>query len=165
VRILADVGSDGRIRRTVIADSSGDAAVDAAAATALAAFRFEAPTAHCVSASTTWPQTWLIPAEALVPPASLEPGATPVPVQCVAPFVRALGFPVPRRREVPGTATIDVGFDANARVSTVHLARSSGNRKTDYAATVAARNGSYMLARQRNCPHTTTTYRLEFTFR
>jgi TonB family protein len=164
VRFLVDVGSDGRIRRTVIAESSGDAAVDAAAASALAQFRFEAPTRDCVSASTTWSQGWWIPREALPAPVPTEPGVTIPAVPCGAPFVRARGFPVSPRRKAPGTAAIDVSFDATARVTAVHLAHSSGNKNTDYAATVAARNGSYVVVRQPGCVPTATTYRLELTF-
>jgi TonB family protein len=170
MRFLVDVGSDGRIRRTVIAESSGDAALDAAAANALAKFRFEAPTRGCVSASTTWSQGWWVPRDVLASPSPsqsppAQPGVTIPAAPCGAPFVRARGFPVSPKRKAPGTAAIDVSFDATARVTAVHLAQSSGNKKTDYAATVAARYGSYVVVRQPGCPPTPTTYRLELTFR
>jgi TonB family protein len=171
MRFLVDVGSDGRIRRTVIAESSGDAALDAAAASALAQFRFEAPTRDCVSASTTWSQGWVVPHEVLASPSlpsqspPAQPGVVIPAAPCGAPFVRARGFPVSPKRKAPGTAAIDVSFDATARVTAVHLVQSSGNRKTDYAATIAARYGSYVAVRQPGCPPTPTTYRLELTFR
>ena len=76
-----------------------------------------------------------------------------------------MGFPLPPRREVPGTVLVDVALDAKAHVSAVRLARSSGNRKTDYAATVAARNGRYVTLPQPGCAPSATTYHLELTFR
>ena len=84
---------------------------------------------------------------------------------CAAPFVRPMGFPLPPRRKAPGTVLVDVALDAKARVSAVHLTRSSGNRKTDYAATVAARNGRYLMLPQPGCAQSATTYHLELTFR
>jgi TonB family protein len=86
-------------------------------------------------------------------------------VPCAAPFIRPIRFPLPRRREVPGTAAVDVGLDPFARVTNVRLAQSSGNKKTDYAATVAARNGTYVFERQPGCAPVATMYRLELTFR
>ncbi|HEY6236806.1 MAG TPA: hypothetical protein VIW69_17025 [Candidatus Elarobacter sp.] len=162
VRFLLDLGSDGRIRRTVLAESSGDAAVDAAAEKAVGEFRYAAPTAGCVSTSSVWSQYWRMPAEALASPA---PGASSSPAACAAPFVRPRTFPLPPRREAPGTAFVDVALDASARVTAVHLAQSSGNKQTDYAATVAARQGVYVFERQPGCAPAATTYRLELTFR
>jgi TonB family protein len=165
VRFLVDLGSDGRIRRSAMVESSGDAAVDAAAATALAGDRFVVPSASCVSTSSAVSRGWNVPQDALASPL---PGAAILsnsPIACVAPFVRPMRFPLPRRREAPGTASVDVGLDSSARVTAVHLAQSSGNKKTDYAATVAARNGMYVFERQPGCAPVATTYRLELTFR
>src|ERR1700682_6086568 len=74
VRFLVDIGSDGRVRRTVLAESSGDAAVDAAATKALGEFRFAAPTHSCVAVSSAGSHVWELPAEALAP-ASSSPAA------------------------------------------------------------------------------------------
>jgi len=164
VRFLLDLGSDGRVRRTALAESSGDAAVDAAAAKAVGEFRFTAPTAKCVSTSTVASQYWRMPPEALASPAP-DAGASSSPVPCPAPFVRPLTFPLPPRREAPGTASVDVALDASARVTAVHLVQSSGNKKTDYAAAIVARHGVYVFERQPGCPPAATTYRLELTFR
>jgi TonB family protein len=162
VRFLLDLGSDGRIRRLALVESSGDAAVDEVAAKSLAEYRFAAPSFACVTSSSVISRWWNIPPEVLASP---EPAASSSPVPCAAPFVRPNGVPLPRRREVPGTAAVDVALDANARVTAVHLAQSSGNKKTDYAATVAARNGLYVFERQPGCTPAATTYRLELTFR
>ncbi|MDQ6944075.1 MAG: energy transducer TonB [Candidatus Eremiobacteraeota bacterium] len=168
VRFFVDLGSDGRVRRSSMMESTGDAALDAAAAKALAEYRFAMPSAGCVTTSSTIARWWNIPPAALASP-SPAPEGVPIspssPVPCVAPFIRPIGFPLPRRREVPGTASVDVGIDASARVTAVHLVQSSGNKKTDYAATVAARNGLYVFERQPGCAPVATTYRLELTFR
>jgi hypothetical protein len=68
------------------------------------------------------------------------------------------------RRESPGTATIDVALDAGARVTAVRLVQSTGNTKTDYAATVGARNGLFIYVHEPGCPAGPTVYRLELTF-
>jgi TonB family protein len=164
VRFLIDLGSDGRIRRSALVESSGDATVDAAAAKAAGEFRYAAPTAGCVSTSAVWSAYWKMPPEALASPAP-DAGASSSPVPCATPFVRPQRFPLPHLREVPGTAFVDVALDASARVTAVHLVRSSGNKKTDYAATVAARQGVYVFERQPGCAPTATTYRFELTFR
>ncbi|MDP9105592.1 MAG: hypothetical protein M3N49_06635 [Candidatus Eremiobacteraeota bacterium] len=164
VRFLLDLGSDGRIRRTTLAESSGDAAVDAAAAKAVGEFRYAAPTAGCVSTSTVWSQYWRMPPEVLASPVP-DAGAPSSPAPCAAPFVRPQRFPLPPLREAPGTAFVDVALDGSARVTAVHLVQSSGNKKTDYAATVAARQGVYVFERQPGCSPTATTYRFELTFR
>jgi outer membrane biosynthesis protein TonB len=164
VRFLLDLGSDGRIRRTALAESSGDATIDAAAAKAVGEFRYAAPTAGCVSTSTVTSQYWRMPAEALASPAP-DAAASSSPAPCAGPFVRPRTFPLPYRREAPGTAFVDVVLDASARVTAVHLVQSTGNKKTDYAATIAARQGVYVFERQPGCAPTATTYRLELTFR
>jgi TonB family protein len=174
VRFALDLGSDGRLRRAVLVESSGDATVDAAAAQALTQFRFAAPTFGCVALSTTWSWYWRLPAEELTaatpaasaaPASSTAPAASTVPASCTAPFVRLAWLPIPGRREQPGTATVDVTLDADARVKAVRLVQPSEHLKTDYAATVAARNGRYIFVRVRGCPSGPTVYRLELTFR
>lgn len=165
VRFLVDLGSDGRVRRSSMVESSGDAAVDAAAATALAGYRFAVPSAGCVSTSSAISRWWNVPPQALATPPPDAAAASSLPAQCVTPFIRPMSFPLPHRREVPGTASVDVALDASARVTAVHLTRSSGNKKTDYAATVAARNGTYVFERQPGCAPVATTYHLELTFR
>lgn len=187
VRFALDVGSDGRLRRAVLTESSGDAAIDAAAAQAMTQFRFAAPSSGCVAASTTSSWFWRLPDELVTPataapsseapgsavPSSASPGgaapstATPraAPAACTAPFVRPARLALPPRRESSGTATIDVTLDANARVTAVRLVQSSGEKKTDYAATVAARNGTFVFVHEPGCPGGPTVYRLELTFR
>ena len=164
VRFLLDLGSDGRIRRVAIVESSGDPMVDAVAEKALAQFRYAPPSAGCMSASTVTSQYWDIPPEALAPPAPAEVTASPAPLQCAAPFVRPARFPGSAHPVAAGTVGVDVSLDATARVTAIHLAQSSGNKKTDYAATIAARNGTYVFERQPGCPTAATTYRFELTF-
>jgi len=173
VRFALDLGSDGRLRRAVLVESSGDATVDAAAAQALTQFRFAAPTFGCVALSTTWSWYWRFPDEALTtatPAASAAPASSPAPTastaptSCTAPFVRLARLRIPGR-EQPGTATVDVTLDADARVKAVRLVQPSGHLKTDYAATVAARGGIYIFVRVPGCPSGPTVYRLELTFR
>ncbi len=168
VRFLIDLGSDGRIRRSATVESSGDSAVDAAAAKALSEFRFAPPSVACMSSSSVWSQWWeLREAAPSSPSPSPSPAATVAAASapCAAPFVRPNGLPLPRRREAPGTTVIDVALDATARVTGVHLVQSSGNPKTDYFATTAARNGLFVFERQPGCAPVATTYRLELTFR
>ena len=155
-----DIGSDGRVRRSAMVESSGDAAVDELAAKAVAEWRFAPQTGACMSTSTAWSHGWEMPAESIASPA--PPGAVSLP--CAAPFVRVTRFPVPRRREPPGTAAIDIVLDATARVTGVHLARSSGNTKADYFAAILGRNATYVFERQPGCTPTATTYRRELTF-
>jgi TonB family protein len=161
VRYLLDLGSDGRIRRSALVESSGDAAVDQATAKALGEFRFAPPQSGCVSASTAVSEYWDLPPDRLASP---SPAGAASALPCAAPFVRPAGFPLPPRREVAGTATVDVSLDATARVTGVQLAQSSGNKKTDYAAAAAARLGRYVFERQPGCTPAATTYRLEMTF-
>lgn len=176
VRFALDIGSDGRVRRTVLTESSGDPAIDAAAAQALTQFRFAAPTFGCLATSTVTSQFWQFPADMVsaptpAPAGSPAPSASAAPASgvpgaaCTAPFVRPARFAIPRHREKPGTAIIDVTLDADARVTAVHLVQSSGTVKTDYAATVAARGGGYVFVRVPGCPAGPTVYRLEMTFR
>jgi len=167
VRFALDIGSDGRLRRAFLTESSGDPAVDAAAAQALTQFRFAAPSMGCVAVSTVWSWFWRFSDDDVNPvtPAPSPAPPSPTPASCTAPFVRPAGFPLPPRREHPGTATIDVTLDLAAHVTAVHLVKSSGAMKTDYAATVAARNGTYVFVSVPGCPASPTVYRLEMTFR
>jgi len=204
LRLLFDIGSDGRVRRVAVAESSGDPEVDVAAAEALAHFTYSPPSYRCVSVSTGATQVWHIPARppavedgdlaapsaapsrvpfvpgtapspaaaaatpspapSAVPAAAPSPTPAPSPA-CVAPFVRVTRLVPPRMREPSGTADVDVRLDAQARVTHVQLARSSGNRRTDYAAAIIARTSSYAFLTQPGCRAGPTTYRFELSFR
>ena len=167
VRFLVDLGSDGRIRRTVMVESSGDAALDSAAGQAMNQFRFAPPSMRCVAASSVASWWWDMSAATIEPSPTAVPSPVPAasaPV-CAEPFARPNRMRLPANREVPGTARIDVFLDAAARVTGVMLASSSGNKRTDYAATVAARNATYVFERQPGCAPSATKYRLELTFR
>jgi TonB family protein len=119
-----------------------------------------------VSASSALSRWWNVSREALAspPPPTTIAGASSSPAPCAAPFIRPMNFPVPRRREVPGTATVDVGIDATERVTAMHLVQSSGNKKIDYAAALIARKAAYVFERQPGCAPVATTCRLELTF-
>jgi TonB family protein len=121
-----------------------------------------------------WSWFWRLPDDVLsaatpvlsaAPSPSTAPAVNAAPASCTAPFVRLARLRLPARREQPGTATIDVTLDGNARVAAVRLVQPSGHTKTDYAATVAARNGSYVFVRVPGCASGPTVYRLELTFR
>ncbi|HZO95382.1 MAG TPA: TonB family protein [Candidatus Baltobacteraceae bacterium] len=97
VRMFFDIGSDGRVRRAAVADSSGDPAVDAAALDALRRTRFAPPSYRCVAVSTgaetsvlVPPAPQLLPEEA-APAASGSPlpGATPSALLSPAPVAAA----------------------------------------------------------------------------
>ncbi len=162
VRVLADLGSDGRVRRVVTVESSGDAAVDAAAAKAVEHFRFAPPAYGCVTTSSTAALSFNVPPEATAARQSPAPNVSLAP--CAGPFVRPMGFSPPPQREVPGTATVEVSLDSAAAVTGVRLVHSSGNPKTDNAATAAARSGAYRFEPIPGCPQSPTTYQLEITF-
>jgi TonB family protein len=173
VRFVLDIGSDGRLRRWALAESSGDPAIDAAAAQVLPQFTFAPPSSGCVALSATVPWFWKLPAEMVtasvatpsVQAPTVVPTSSAAPASCTAPFVRLTRFGLPAHRQMPGTATVDVMLDANAHVTAVRLAHSSGKTKTDYAATIAARNASFAFVPVPGCPSGPTTYRLELTFR
>lgn len=162
VRVFVDLGSDGRVRRVVTVESSGDAAVDAAAAKAVERYRFAAPSYDCMSPSSSAALGFTVPPEAIGPRPSAAPNASPAP--CAGQFVRAMGFPPPSRREARGTATVEVELDAGAAVTGVRLVHSSGNANTDGAATTEARNGAYRFEPIPGCVQSPTTYQLEITF-
>jgi TonB family protein len=171
-RFLIDLGSDGAIRRVAIVETSGDAAFDAAAQSALAHFRFAPPQQGCISTSSVVPETFNVPLINLI--ASPPPGGT-LPVIpsalpasavtiCAAPFVQLTGIDVPDQRQPPGTVDVDVGLDAQAHVLRAALVQSSGNRQTDAGALAAARDAQYAFTPQPGCPPKPTTYRLELTY-
>jgi TonB family protein len=172
VQIVADYGSDGRVRRVAVVTSSGDPRLDDAAATAVSQAKIAPASFACISPSGLMLQTFPVPVEALAAPeASATPGAvappagSPSPRACDAPFVQTTGFAIPPRRERAGTAAVAVSLDAAGHVQGVHLAHSSGSAKADYAAAVAARTGRYVLVPAAGCAASATTYRLELTFR
>jgi TonB family protein len=174
-RFLLDIGSDGQLRRSALVESSGDAVFDAAALDAAKRFRFAPPTQGCISTSAVVPEEFNVSLLALARPSggAGSPGpfvlpSTPpeaaVAICPAAPFVRLTGLDVPDQRQAPGTADVDVGLDASARVTSVKLAKSSGNPKTDAAATAAAKDGQYAYTLPPGCKPQATTYRLELTY-
>jgi TonB family protein len=173
VRLLLDLGSDGRLRHAAITESSGDAVFDAAALDAAGRFRFAPPTQGCISTSSIVPEEFNVPLITLARPA---PGGSGNPVVataapdstiaiCTTSFVQLTGLDVPDQRQAPGTVAIDVGLDAAAHVTSVKLAHSSGNAKTDAAGTSAAHDAQYAFTLPPGCRAKPTTYRLELTYR
>jgi TonB family protein len=172
-RFLLDIGSDGRVRRAGMVESSGDARFDAAALAAADQMRFAPPSEGCISPSSVAPESFDVPLISLVRPPA--PGASGLPelatapppssvTICAAPFVELTGLDVPDQRQAPGTATVDVRLDASAHVLGAQLAHSSGNARTDAAAVAMARGGQYAFEPQPGCPAKATTYPLELTF-
>lgn len=170
VRIMLDLGSDGRIRRAAMTESSGDAAFDAAAVDAALRFRFAPPTQGCISTSSVVAEEFNVPLISIVKPVPGGSGppvfSNPVPAApiCGAPFAQLTGLDVPDRRQAPGTLAVDVGLNATAHITGVKLAMSSGNPKTDAAGTAAARAAQYAFAQTPGCAPKPTTYRLELTY-
>ena len=181
-RFLIDVGSDGKVRRVALTQSTGDATFDDAALTAAKNMTFLPPSQGCISTSFTAPQSFQVPLISLLPahPAAAVsdgipmPGASASPApainagapapNCASGFVDLVGLDIPDHREAPGTVSVDVHLNAAAKVTSVLLASSSGNKKTDYAATSAARTALYKFADQPGCKPTATVYRLELTY-
>jgi TonB family protein len=173
-RFFLDIGSQGELRRADMTESSGDAVFDAAALDAAKRFRFAPPTQGCISTSTVMAEEFNVPLLALARPAGGANASGPAVLPssqpesaiaiCTAPFVRLTGLDVPDQRQAPGTVQIDVALDATARATAVKLAKSSGNAKTDAAATAAARSGQYAFALPPGCKPQATTYRLELTY-
>ena len=150
-------------------ESSGDAVFDAAALDAAKRFRFAAPTQGCISTSSVVPEEFNVPLLALARPAGgagspVVLPSTPADEICPAPFVRLTGLDVPDARQAPGTVDIDVALDAAAHVTSVKLAKPSGNAKTDAAGTSAARTAQYAFTLPSGCRPQATTYRLELTY-
>jgi TonB family protein len=172
-RFLLDLGSDGRVRRAAIVESSGDARFDGDALAAAQQMRFAPPSEGCISPSSVAPETFDVPLISLVRPPA--PGATGLAVLatsapasavtiCAAPFVELTGLDVPDTRQTPGTVAVDVRLDAAAKVLGATLATSSGNAKTDAAGLALARSGEYGFHAQPGCAAKPTVYRLELTF-
>jgi outer membrane biosynthesis protein TonB len=179
VRYAVDIGSDGRIRRVALTESSGDPAVDDAVRAALTQSVFAAASFRCVAVSSAFIQTFPLPPPAPDQPAdqpSAAPAASATPVaaasppavgaRCAAPFptIKALRLSS-YTRQAPGTAAVDVSLDAAAHVTHVQLVRSTGNKRTDYAAAITARLSTYKFLPQAGCAPSPTVYRLELTYR
>jgi TonB family protein len=174
VRLYIDVGSDGRVRHVAMVESSGDAVFDAAALDAAGRFRFAPQTQACISTSSFVPETFDVPLISIVRPVpGASPGALVIPSNapastvaiCSAPIVELKGLDIPDARQAPGTVAIDVGLDAAAHVTSVKLATSSGNAKTDATGTEEARGAQYAFTLPPGCQPKPTTYRLELTFK
>lgn len=171
-RYFLDLGSDGRIRRVALVESSGDPAFDAAALDAAKNFRFAPPTQGCISTSSVVPEDFSVPLISLARPVPGSTGPVELPsvkpanevAICVAPFVSLSGIDVPDTRQPPGTVALDVGLDASAHVTSAKLAKSSGNAKLDAFAVAAARSAQYAFTLPPGCAPKATTYVLELTF-
>jgi TonB family protein len=171
-RFLLDLGSDGRIRRAALVESSGDAAFDGAALKAAGRIVFAPSSQGCISPSSVVPESFDVPLIVLAHPAANPSGppvlATAPPAAdvtiCAAPFVQLNGIGLPDTRQAPGTVTIDVRLDAAARVIGVQLAKPSGNKTTDATALALARDAEYAFEPQPGCGPKPTTYPLELTF-
>jgi TonB family protein len=173
-RFYLDVGSNGRVRRVAIVESSGDATFDAGALAAVKTETFVAPSQNCITASTVVPESFNVPLIALVtPPPAGSTAGTSIPTSapaasiaiCPAPFVQLDGIDVPLKRAEPGTVAIDVGLSAGAKVTSVALATSSGKKALDDLATASARTATYAFVLPPGCAPKPTTYRLELTYR
>jgi TonB family protein len=172
VRLLLDLGSDGRLRHAAITESSGDATFDAAAIDAAGRFRFSPPTQGCISTSSVVPEDFNVPLLALARPAPNGSGPPVLPSTqpdsaiaiCTTSFVQLTGMDVPDERQAPGTVAVDVALDAAAHVTGVKLVSSSGHAKTDAAGVAAAHDAEYAFALPPGCRPKPTTYRLELTF-
>jgi TonB family protein len=162
VRIAVDVGSDGRVRRAEMAESSGDPALDRALLSAVQSTRYEPSSVSCVAFSSSALETYTLPADQVATPA---PGTTPAAVAvCDAPFVTPSGFSVGPHPS-HGTAVVDVHLDAAAHVDAVRIVQSSGNANAVADAVAAARASGYAFQPFAGCPPAETTYRMEITFR
>jgi TonB family protein len=174
-RFFLDLGSDGRIRHVTLVETSGDSTFDSAALNAAQNFRFAPPTQGCISTSSVVPEDFNVPLLALarpVPGASGAPGVVTLPSAlpasavaiCGAPSVQLKGLDVPDTRQAPGTVEVAVALDASARVTSVKLAKSSGNAKTDAVAVSSAKDAGYAFLLAAGCPAKATTYQLELTY-
>jgi TonB family protein len=172
VKLLLDVGSDGKLRHASIIESSGDPVFDGAAIDAVKLSRFAPPTQGCISTSFVVPIDYSVPILTLARPA---PNSSGVPVLasaapesslaiCGTPFVQLTSLGFPEHRQVPGTADIDVGLNASAHVTSVKLAHSSGNAQTDAVATSAAHDAQFQFTLPPGCPPKPTIYRLQLTY-
>jgi TonB family protein len=172
VRLLLDLGSDGRLRHAAVIESSGDAVFDAAAVEAAGRFRFAPPTQGCISTSSVVPEDFNVPLLALARPNPNGSGPPVLPTSapenalaiCTTSFVQLTGLDVPDERQAPGTVAIDVGLDAAGHVTSAKLASSSGHPKTDAAGVEAARDAQYAFTLPPGCRPKPTVYRLELTY-
>jgi TonB family protein len=172
VRLLLDLGSDGRLRHAGIIESSGDAVFDAAAVEAAGRFRFAPPTQACISTSSVVPEDFNVPLIALARPNPNGSGPPVLPSAapenqiaiCSTSFVQLTGLDVPDERQAPGTAAVDVGLDAAGHITSTKLASSSGHAKTDAVAIDEAKSGQYTFDLAPGCKPKPATYRLELTF-
>ena len=162
VRFLIDVGSDGRERRVAMVESSGDVTVDAAALASVHNMHFAPSLQNCISAPSVAPESFNVSLITLAQPVA---GASAPPVAiCGDPFVQITGMDMPDKRQAPGTAAIDVGLNASAKVTSAQLAKSSGNKTTDAVALASAKSGQYQFVIEPGCAPKPTTYRLELTY-
>ena len=145
--MVLDLGSDGRVRRAAMAESSGDVAIDRALLSAVDQQKFALPTFSCVTFSTAFDESFDLPADLVRASAASPP---PVPA-CGTPFVALAGLAVAGRAP-PGTASVDVALDAAAHVDAVRIAQSSGNAQTDHAALDVARASGYDFVTFPGCP-------------
>jgi TonB family protein len=174
-RFFVDLGSDGRVRRVALVESSGDARFDGKAQAALEQEKFAPGSQNCISTSSVTPQSFDVPLISLVtpPPAGATGAVAAIPTAqpasavtiCPAPFVQLTGIDVPMTRQKPATVAIDVSLNAAAKVTGVSLAKSSGNQAEDYLATSSARTAQYQFVLPPGCAPKATTYRLEITYR
>ena len=173
-RFFVDLGSDGRIRRVALVESSGDTAFDAGAQAALRTEKFAPPVQNCIAMSSTTTQSFDVPLISLVTPVPAgQTGNPTVPTPppaasvaiCGAPFGQLTSLDVPMKKAPPGTVGIDVGLSAAGKVTSVQLASSSGNKSLDYLATTSARSASFQLVTAPGCAPKPVTYRLELTYR
>ena len=172
-RYLVDLGSNGEIRRIGMIESSGDPVFDQAGHDALARSTFTPQMQGCISTSSIVPEEFNVPLINLVQPSAIGSGGhiavpTSAPAAqlaiCTSSFVQLNGLDIPETRQAPGTVAIDVGLNAAGHVTSVKLAKSSGNAKTDATGVSAARDGQYAITLPPGCRPQPTIYRLELTY-
>ena len=172
-RFFLDLGSDGRIRRVVLVESSGDATFDTDALEAAKNYRFAPPTQGCISTSSVVPEDFDVslitlarpaPGTTGIPELPTSPPASAVAVCSTTPLAQLTGLGAPDTRQAPGTVDIDLGLDAAAHVTSAKIATSSGNAKTDANALALARDAEFQLMLEPGCSARRTIYRLELTF-
>jgi TonB family protein len=174
-RFFIDLGSDGRVRRAAVVESSGDARFDAAAQAAImSSAKYAAPSQNCITTSSVTMESFNVPLISLVTPAPANASAPPtIPTSapaasiaiCSSSFVQLTSIDVPVKKAPPGTVSVDVGLSAAAKVTSVLLAKSSGNKELDYLGTTSARSAGYTFMLPPGCAPKPTTYRLELTYR
>lgn len=173
-RFFIDLGSDGRVRRAAVVESSGDPRFDGAAQAALmSSAKYAPPTQNCISSSSVTMESFNVPLISLVTPAPAGASAPPaIPTSapaaaiaiCLAPFVQLSSIDVPAKKAPPGTVSVDVGLNAAGNVTSVMLAKSSGAKALDDLGTASARTAGYTFVLPPGCAPKPTTYRLELTY-